>query len=208
MVDKGTVQRKFLLRSTYALRCIRQQHYRIIAFGRRLIIKSRMAMFKVIAVDITSNCSSGFFDIIGLCQIGFLIFETAEPAFTPHIIRPTAFSIHALTDSILFGKINIPLAGKLTSLVKTQNPGFCNLKCFFQSCNHHSGIQGIIHFPACNTTAVPISDSCQVQISSTDWNLTNINRPGLIWFIYKRITEQIWLNIVFCSNGIEIFFSF
>ena len=132
-----------------------------------------------------------FFDIIVLCQIGFFIFETAEPSLNHDIIGPTAFSIHTLTDSVLFDEIYIPLAGKLTSLIGIQNPRFCDFECFFQGCNHHSGIQGIINFPAYNTAAVPINDSRQVQISTTDWNISNINRPSLIWFIYNHITEQI-----------------
>ena len=139
----------------YALRCIRQQHCRIIAFCWCLIIKSRMATLKIIAVDITSNCSSGFFDIIVLCQIGFFIFETAEPSLNHDIIRPTAFLIHALTDSVLFHKIYIALAGKLTFLIGIQNLEFCDFERFFKGRNDHSGIQGVIHFPAYNTAAVP-----------------------------------------------------
>lgn len=141
-----------------------------------------MASLEVITVDIMSNCSFGFFDIIVLCQIGFFIFETAEPSLNHDIIRPTALSIHALTDSVLFDEIYIPLAGKLTSLIGIQNPRLCSFECFFKSCNHHSGIKGIIHLPAYNTAAVPINDSCQVQISASDWNIGyQLTMPDLVY---------------------------
>lgn len=134
-----------------------------------------MASLEIVTVDITSNCLHCFFDIIVLCQIGFFIFKTVEPSLNHAIICPAALPVHALTDSVLFDEIDISLAGKLTSLNGIQNPGFCDLECFFQSGNHHSGIQGIIHFPAYNTAAVPINDSGQIQISTTDRNISNIN---------------------------------
>lgn len=76
-----------------------------------------MASLEVVTVDITSNCLPCFFDIIVLCQIGFFIFETAEPSLDHDIMCPVAFPIHALTDSVLFDEIDIFLAGKLTSLI-------------------------------------------------------------------------------------------
>ena len=91
-----------------------------------------MATFKVVAVDITSNCSSGFFDIIVLCQIGFFIFETAKPPFNHDVIRPSAFPIHSLADSVLFHEIYVALAVKLTPLIEIQNPRLCSVECFFQ----------------------------------------------------------------------------
>lgn len=150
-----------------------------------------MTSLEVVTVDITSDCLPCFFDIIILCQISFFIFKTAEPSLDHDIIRPTAFSIHALTDSVLFDEIDISLAGKLTPLIRIQDPWFCDFECFFQCGDHHSRIQRIIHFPAYNTAAVPIYDSCQIQISTTDWDIGNINRSGLIGFINNSISEQI-----------------
>ena len=79
-----------------------------------------MTPLKVVSVDILSDGSSGFFDVIVLCQISFFIFEAAEPALNHDIVRPAAFSIHALADAVFFYEINVLLTGKLTSLVRIQ----------------------------------------------------------------------------------------
>lgn len=76
-----------------------------------------MASLKIIGVDVTSNSGSGFLDIIVLCQVGFLIFESAEPAFNYDVVCLSAFTIHTLTNSVFFHEINITLAGKLTALI-------------------------------------------------------------------------------------------
>lgn len=71
-----------------------QQHCRIIAFSRCLIVKCGMTSLKVVGMNILSDGSSGFLDIIILCQIGFLILEASKPALNHDIVRPAAFSIH------------------------------------------------------------------------------------------------------------------
>lgn len=76
-----------------------------------------MISFKVIGVNILFDSYSGFFDIIILCQVSFFILKTSKLSFDHDIISPTTFSIHALTDTIFFYKIDILLAGKLTSLI-------------------------------------------------------------------------------------------
>ena len=139
-----------------------QQHCWIVAFSRCLIVKCGMTPLKVVSMNILSDGSSGFLDIIILCQIGFLILEASKPALNHDIVRPAAFSIHALADAIFFYKINVLLTCKLTSLVRIQYLWFRHLKCFFQSIDGHSGIKRIINFPADNTTAVPVDNSCQI----------------------------------------------
>ena len=136
--------------------------------------ETRTNCMTVPAEFMASNCSSCFFDVIVLCQISFFIFETAEPPLDYDIILLAAFSIHVLSDSVFFCEIYEPLAGKLTSLIRIQNPGFALLKVFFQSCNHHSGIQGVVYISVYNTAAIPIDDSCRVQISVSDWDISNI----------------------------------
>ena len=49
-----------------------------------------MAPLKVVGVDILSYGSSGVFDVIVLCQIGFFILEAAEPTLNHDIVRPAA----------------------------------------------------------------------------------------------------------------------
>ena len=85
---------------------IGQQHCRIIAFSRCLIVKCGVTPLKVVGVNILSNGSSGFFDVIVLCQIGFFILEATKPALNHDIVRPAAFSIHALADAIFFYKFH------------------------------------------------------------------------------------------------------
>lgn len=92
-----------------------------------------MTPLKVVGVNILSNGSSGFFDVIVLCQIGFFILEAMKPALNHDIVRPAAFSIHALADAVSFYEINALLTCKLTSLVRIQYLWFCHLKCLFQS---------------------------------------------------------------------------
>ena len=80
----------------------------------------RRTPLKVVSVNILSNGSSGFFDVIILCQIAFFILEATKPALNHDIVRPAAFSIHALADAVFFYEINVLLTGKLTSLVRIQ----------------------------------------------------------------------------------------
>ena len=77
-----------------------------------------MAPLKVIGVDILTDSSSGFPDVVILCQIGFLILEATKPAFNHDVVCPTAFSIHALTNTIFFYEVNVLLTCKLTALIR------------------------------------------------------------------------------------------
>ena len=139
-----------------------QQHCRIVAFSRCLIVKCGVSPLKVVGVDILSNGGSGFPDVVVLCQISFLIFEAAEPALNHDVVRPVAFSIHALADAVFFYEINVLLTCKLTALIRIQYPRFCHLECLFKSVNNHSGVKRIIHFPANDAPAVPINNGCQI----------------------------------------------
>lgn len=69
-----------------------------------------MASFKVIGVDIPSDGFS--------C---FLILEAAEPAFNHDIICPSAFAIHALTDSAITNKIDVFVTGELAALIRVDD---------------------------------------------------------------------------------------
>ena len=66
-----------------------------------------MTTFKVVSVHIFTDCLPCFSDIVILGQICFLIFETPEPSFNHDIVSPAAFTIHALTDLVLFEKIEL-----------------------------------------------------------------------------------------------------
>ena len=141
--------------------CI-QKHYRIVYLGRAFVPNGLMASFKVIGVDIPSNGFSCFLEISILREICFLILEAAEPAFNHDIICPSTFAIHALPDAVYLYKINVLLTCKLATLIRIQYLRFCYLKCLFLSINDHSGIKRIINFPADNTAAVPVDNSCQI----------------------------------------------
>ena len=158
----------------FMLSYIRHQHCRIVAFSRCLIIKCRVAPFKVVSVDIFSDCNSGFLDVAVLCQICFFIFEASEPALDHDIICPSAFSIHALPDPISPDKIYILLTGKLAALIGIQNLRFCYFEGFFQGCDDHSCIKCVIYLPADNTTAVPVDYGSQIQKSAFPRNICNI----------------------------------
>ena len=77
-----------------------------------------MAPLKVIGVDIMSDSSSGFPDVVVLRQIGFFIFEAAEPSLNHDVVCPAAFPIHALTDTVFLYKVNVLLTCKLASLIR------------------------------------------------------------------------------------------
>ena len=121
-----------------------------------------MTSLKVVSVDILSDGSSGFFDVIVLCQISFFIFEAAEPTLNHDVICTAAFAIHALPDAVYLYKINVLLTCKLATLIRIQYLRFCYLECLFLSINDHSGIKRIIYFPANDATTVPINNSCQI----------------------------------------------
>ena len=72
-----------------------------------------MTTFKVVSVHIFTDCLPCFSDIVILGQICFLVLETPEPSFDHDIVSPAAFTIHALTDLVLFEKIHILIACKL-----------------------------------------------------------------------------------------------
>lgn len=136
MVDKWQGAREnsgTLPRSIYALSSIWQEHCRIVAFSRSFIIKSRIATFKIISVDITSNRRSGFLDIVILCQICFFILEAAEPTLYHDVISPTAFTIHALSDSILFYKVNVLLNCELAALIRVENLWLCHFESLLRA---------------------------------------------------------------------------
>lgn len=76
-----------------------------------------MASLKVIGMDVTLNNGSGFLDVIALCQVGFFVFEVAEPALNYDVVYPSAFAVHALTNSVFFYEIHIALACKLVALI-------------------------------------------------------------------------------------------
>ena len=65
-------------------------------------------------------------------------------------------------------------------------------KVLAKNTDNHSGIKCVIHFPADNTTAIPVDHGCQIQKSALDRDICNVNRPCLIWLVYDRITKKIW----------------
>ena len=69
-----------------------------------------MTTFKVVSVHIFTDCLPCFSDIVILGQIGFLLLEAPEPSFDHDIVSPPAFTIHALTDLVLFEKVHVLIA--------------------------------------------------------------------------------------------------
>ena len=175
----------------FMLSYIWQQHCRIVAFSRCLVIKCRMTPFKVVNLDILSDGSPSFLYVVVLCQISFFIFEASEPALNHDIICPSAFTIHALPDSVFLYKVNILLTCKLTALIRIQYLRFCHFKSLFQSIDDHSSVKCVINLPTDNTTAIPVDYGGQIQKSALDRNICNINRPCLIWLVYDCITKKI-----------------
>ena len=82
-----------------------------------------MTTFKVVCMHIFSNSLPCFSDIVVLGQIGFLVLETPEPSFNHYIISPAAFTIHALTDLVLFEKVHVLIACELTALIRKKALG-------------------------------------------------------------------------------------
>lgn len=114
-------------------------------------------------------------DVGILGKVCFLVFETAKPSLNHNIVGPATFAIHALTNVVLFEKIHVFVACKLTSLIRVQDNGVRHLKCLFQCVYDHSGIQGIINIPAYNTAAIPVNYGCQIQESTFDGNVGNVD---------------------------------
>ena len=76
-----------------------------------------MASLKVVCVNIPADGSSCFFYVVVLRQICFLILEATKPTLDHDIVSPATFSIHALTDTVFFNKVNVLLTCKLTALI-------------------------------------------------------------------------------------------
>ena len=155
--------------------CIINQQYRIVTGCWSLVVDSRMTAFKIVGVYIFSYRLSSLTYIGILSKVCFFIFKTAKPSFNHDIVSPAAFAIHALTDMVLFEKIHVFAACKLTSLVRVQDNRLCYLKCLFQCVYDHSGIQGIINLPAYNTAAIPVNYGCQIQESTFDGDVGNVD---------------------------------
>ena len=92
-----------------------------------------MTTFKVVCMHIFPNSLPCFSDIVVLSQICFLVLETPEPSFDHDIVSPPAFTIHALTDLVLFEEIHVLIACKLTALIRIQDNRFCHHKRFFNA---------------------------------------------------------------------------
>ena len=91
-----------------------------------------MTTFKVVSVHIFTDCLPCFSDIVILGQICFLVLEASEPSFNHDIVSPGAFTIHALTDLVLFEKIHILIACKLTALIRIQD-NIATINAFFNA---------------------------------------------------------------------------
>ena len=76
-----------------------------------------MTTFKVVCMHIFPNSLPCFSDIVVLGQICFLVHETPELSFDHDIVSPATFTIHALTDLVLFEKVHVLIACKLTTLI-------------------------------------------------------------------------------------------
>ena len=92
-----------------------------------------MTTFKVVSVHIFTDCLPCFSDIVILGQICFFVLEAPEPSFNHDIVSPAAFTIHALTDLVLFEKIHILIACKLTALIRIQDNRFATINAFFSA---------------------------------------------------------------------------
>ena len=77
-----------------------QQHCRIVAFSRCLVVECGMTALKVVSMDILPDGTPCLTDVVILRQISFFILEAAEPALNHDVICPPAFPVHALADPI------------------------------------------------------------------------------------------------------------
>ncbi len=109
------------------------QQCRIVAGCRSLVVDSRMTAFKIVGIDIFPYRLSSLADVGILGKVCFLVFETAKPSLNHNVVGPATFAIHALTDVVLFEKIYVFVACKLTSLIRVQDNGFRHLKCIFNA---------------------------------------------------------------------------
>ena len=190
-----------------------QQHCRIVAFSRCLVVECGMTALKVVSMDILPDGTPCLTDVVILRQISFFILEAAEPALNHDVICPPAFPVHALADPIFLYEVNVLLTCELTSLVRIQDLRFRYFEGLFQGVDHHPCIKSIIYFPTDNTAAVPVDHGCQIQEPSPNGNIGNINGPCLVWPVYHRITQEIgtYLGLLhplrkihFRINGINV----
>ncbi len=96
------------------------------------------------------------------------ITEFLPVSSTGHMIIASSFFGIAQDDFTKLFTIVIQLGTILSVIV-------LYFKRFFQCIDNHSGIQGIINFPAYNTAAVPVDYSCQIQESTLDGDISDVD---------------------------------
>jgi hypothetical protein len=67
------------------------------------------------------------------------------------------------------------MAGKLAALIRVKDYRPCYFKGLFASINAGSCIKRVVQLPSDDASAVPIDDSGQIQESSLDWNIRDVN---------------------------------
>ena len=92
-----------------------------------------MTTFKVVSMHIFFDCFSCFTDITILSKIGFLIFKTPKSAFNHDIICPATFTIHTLTDTVLFEKSLYSLLVNWQPWSEFRITGFATINAFFNA---------------------------------------------------------------------------
>ena len=166
-----------------------QQHCRIVAFSRCLVVECGMTALKVVSMDILPDGTPCLTDVVILRQISFFILEAAEPALNHDVICPPAFPVHALADPIFLYEVNVLLTCELTSLVRIQDLRFRYFEGLFQGVDHHPCIKSIIYFLSDDTATVPVDYGSQIQKSVFDRDICNVNGPCLIWLIDDSVAE-------------------
>ena len=122
-----------------------------------------MAALEVVLMNVCRNRLSGFSDVVPFRQVGFIIFESAEPPLDHDVVGPAAFAIHALADSVLTKEVPVFAAGELASLIGVEDIRFCHPERFPAGADARSGIQRIVKLPSDDAAADPVDDGCQIQ---------------------------------------------
>ena len=82
-----------------------------------------MGAFVVVFVNVLPDACPKFSWRGVFGDVYVVAFQASEPTLYDYVINPAGLSVHALSDAILFQKLDVIVAGELCALVRVDDCG-------------------------------------------------------------------------------------